>query len=105
MKAIAYLRVSTDKQAEQGVSLEAQEAKIRAMATVQGADLLEVITWKDDSWAYAGKATPWSMMSGQAAGSVRCGSTKFAVRSRSRPIRLLAKHITSGRVWQLITAV
>ena len=43
MKAIGYVRVSTDKQAEQGVSLEAQEAKIRAMATVQGADLLEVI--------------------------------------------------------------
>ena len=31
------------KQAEQGVSLEAQEAKIRAMATVQGASLFEVI--------------------------------------------------------------
>lgn len=43
MKAIGYARVSTDKQAEQGVSLEAQEAKIRAMATVQRADLLEVI--------------------------------------------------------------
>lgn len=43
MKAIGYARVSTDRQAEQGVSLEAQEAKIRAMATVQGADLLEVI--------------------------------------------------------------
>jgi hypothetical protein len=37
MKAIGYVRVSTDRQAEQGVSLEAQEAKIRAMATVQGA--------------------------------------------------------------------
>ena len=43
MKAIGYVRVSTDRQAEQGVSLEAQEAKIRAMATVQGADLPEVI--------------------------------------------------------------
>jgi site-specific DNA recombinase len=43
MKAIGYVRVSTDRQAEQGVSLEAQEAKIRAMATVQGADLGEVI--------------------------------------------------------------
>ena len=31
--AIGYVRVSTDRQAEQGVSLEAQEAKIRAMAT------------------------------------------------------------------------
>jgi site-specific DNA recombinase len=43
MKVIGYVRVSTDRQAEQGVSLEAQEAKIRAMATVQGADLSEVI--------------------------------------------------------------
>ena len=41
--AIGYVRVSTDRQAEQGVSLEAQEAKIRAMATVQGAELFEVI--------------------------------------------------------------
>jgi hypothetical protein len=32
-----------DRQAELGVSLEAQEAKIRAMATVQGAELSEVI--------------------------------------------------------------
>ena len=43
MKAIGYVRVSTDRQAEQGVSLEAQEAKIRAMATVQGAEMSEVI--------------------------------------------------------------
>jgi len=43
MPTIGYVRVSTDRQAEQGVSLEAQEAKIRAMATVQGAELSEVI--------------------------------------------------------------
>jgi DNA invertase Pin-like site-specific DNA recombinase len=43
MLSIGYVRVSTDRQAEQGVSLEAQEAKIRAMATVQGADLIDVI--------------------------------------------------------------
>ena len=43
MKAIGYVRVSTDRQAEQGVSLEAQEAKIRAMAAVHGASLLDVI--------------------------------------------------------------
>ena len=40
---IGYCRVSTDKQAERGVSLEAQTEKIRAMAVVQGAELLEVI--------------------------------------------------------------
>jgi DNA invertase Pin-like site-specific DNA recombinase len=39
MKAIGYVRASTDRQAEQGVSLAAQEAKIRAMSTVQGGEL------------------------------------------------------------------
>jgi DNA invertase Pin-like site-specific DNA recombinase len=43
MKAIGYVRVSTDTQAEQGVSLETQESKIRAMATAQAAELFEVI--------------------------------------------------------------
>jgi site-specific DNA recombinase len=43
MRAIGYARVSTDKQADYGVSLEAQEAKIRAMATVQGAEIVELI--------------------------------------------------------------
>jgi site-specific DNA recombinase len=43
MQAIGYVRVSTDLEAEQGVSLEAQECKIRAMATVQGAELSEVV--------------------------------------------------------------
>lgn len=44
MKAIGYIRVSTDKQADFGVSLEAQAEKVRAMAVVQGAELMEVIT-------------------------------------------------------------
>jgi site-specific DNA recombinase len=43
MPAIGYVRVSTDRQADHGVSLDAQETKIRAMATVQGVQLLEVI--------------------------------------------------------------
>src|SRR5580700_9570859 len=43
MQAFGYVRVSTDWQAEQGVSLEAQERKIHAMATVQSAELLDVI--------------------------------------------------------------
>jgi DNA invertase Pin-like site-specific DNA recombinase len=43
MRTVGYVRVSTDKQAERGISLEAQEAKIRAMATVQGAELIDVI--------------------------------------------------------------
>ncbi len=42
--AVGYTRVSTDQQANEGVSLAAQEEKVRAMALVQGVELLEVIT-------------------------------------------------------------
>ena len=41
MKAIGYVRVSTEKQADFGVSLEAQAEKVRAMAVVQGAELVK----------------------------------------------------------------
>ena len=43
MRTIGYLRVSTDKQADKGVSLEAQAEKIRAMALVHDAELLDII--------------------------------------------------------------
>jgi site-specific DNA recombinase len=42
-KAIGYVRVSTDKQADFGVSLEAQREKIEAMAVVQGVELIDII--------------------------------------------------------------
>jgi DNA invertase Pin-like site-specific DNA recombinase len=40
---VAYVRVSTEKQADEGVSLEAQEAQVRAYATLYGLDIVEVI--------------------------------------------------------------
>ncbi len=43
MKALGYVRVSTDKQVERGISLEAQAEKIRAMAVVHNAKLAEII--------------------------------------------------------------
>ncbi len=43
VKAIGYIRVSTDQQAERGISLEAQRERVRAMATIHGAELLDVI--------------------------------------------------------------
>ena len=42
-KTIAYLRVSTDKQADRGVSLEAQRAKVDAYAALYDLELVEVI--------------------------------------------------------------
>jgi site-specific DNA recombinase len=43
MRAIGYVRVSTDKQADHGVSLEAQAEKIRAMAAIHSAELVDFI--------------------------------------------------------------
>jgi site-specific DNA recombinase len=43
MTAIGYVRVSTDQQADRGVSLEAQAEKIRAMAVVHNAHLLDIL--------------------------------------------------------------
>jgi len=39
MRAIGYVRVSTEGQAEDGVSLDAQESKIRAWAELNGAEV------------------------------------------------------------------
>ena len=41
--AVGYVRVSTEKQADVGISLEAQTEKIHAMAVVQGLELSEII--------------------------------------------------------------
>ena len=43
MRAILYVRVSTDKQAKNGLSLEAQDAKLKAMATVRGDEVVEIV--------------------------------------------------------------
>src|SRR5215472_16525778 len=42
-RAVAYLRVSTDKQADKGVSLEAQRAKVEAYAQLYDLELVEVV--------------------------------------------------------------
>jgi site-specific DNA recombinase len=42
-KAVGYLRVSTDKQADHGISLDAQQAKIAQYAVLYDLELIEVI--------------------------------------------------------------
>ena len=49
MRTIGYARVSTDKQADRGVSLDAQTEKIRAMAVVHGAELADIIVEAGES--------------------------------------------------------
>ena len=43
-KAIGYARVSTDEQAREGVSLEAQQSRIRAYCEAKELELVEVLT-------------------------------------------------------------
>lgn len=43
MKVIGYVRVSTEKQAEKGLSLEAQRAKVQAYCTLYEYDLVEIV--------------------------------------------------------------
>lgn len=42
-RVVAYLRVSTDKQADKGVSLDAQRAKVEAYATLYDLNLVAVV--------------------------------------------------------------
>jgi DNA invertase Pin-like site-specific DNA recombinase len=42
-KAVGYCRVSTEGQADRGVSLDAQAEKIKAMAVLQDAELIDII--------------------------------------------------------------
>ena len=44
MKAVGYLRVSTDQQALDGVSLDAQEAKVRDYCALHGLELVGQFT-------------------------------------------------------------
>lgn len=43
MKAIGYIRVSTEDQAREGVSLDNQESKVRAYADLHGLELVDMI--------------------------------------------------------------
>ena len=43
MKAVGYIRVSTEDQAKEGISLDNQEAKIKGYASVLDLDLVEII--------------------------------------------------------------
>lgn len=52
MRAVAYARVSTEEQAVEGVSLEAQAAKLKAYAVVRG---LELVGLHEDRGVSGGK--------------------------------------------------
>jgi len=73
-KNFDYLRVSTDKQADRGVSLDAQLAKLKAYAELYELDLVEVIV--------DAPATTRSRSTARAC-SARWGCSRQARRKRS----------------------
>ena len=48
-RVVAYMRVSTEKQAEQGLSLDAQQAKLAAYAALYEVDLAAVSQWERET--------------------------------------------------------
>ena len=49
LRAVGYVRVSTDQQAQEGVSLDAQQVRIRAHCISQDLDLVDLII--DDGYS------------------------------------------------------
>ena len=49
MKAIGYVRVSTEEQAKEGINLDSQEAKIKAYCDSQDWDLVKLFSDKGSS--------------------------------------------------------
>ena len=43
LRAVGYVRVCTDKQAQEGVSLESQQVRIRAHCVSQDIDLIDLV--------------------------------------------------------------
>ena len=76
MKAIGYIRVSTEEQAREGVSLEAQERSIRAYAEMRGIDLIEVIA---DPGVSAKKALSVRHGGQRLLSTLRCGEAEGVI--------------------------
>ncbi len=58
-QTLGYVRVSTEKQAEHGLSLEAQTEKIRAMAVVQGVELADLIVDTESAKSLDRRGMAW----------------------------------------------
>jgi len=76
VKAIGYIRVSTEEQAREGVSLEAQERSIRAYAEMRGIDLIEVIA---DPGVSAKKALSVRHGGQRLLSTLRCGEAEGVI--------------------------
>lgn len=75
-RACAYIRVSTEEQAIEGVSLAAQEDRVRAYATAQGLDLGDIFR---DEGVSAGETLETRPAGGRLAAAVQAGEYAHVV--------------------------
>jgi hypothetical protein len=63
MEAVSYCRVSTEEQAQEGMSLAAQEARVRAYCNAAGLTLVATIRERGSRppsrWCDAGRSMWW----------------------------------------------
>lgn len=98
MLAVGYIRVSNEGQADQGISLGAQEERVRAMTTVQGAKLLDLIVDGGESATTLTRPGVQRLLSMVASGMVqsvivaKLDRLTRSVRYLCRLLELLEKH-------------
>lgn len=106
MKAIGYIRVSTTEQATEGISLEAQAAKIRAYCELNDLELVQII----DDAGKSGKTTDRPglteamnlLESGQAAAIVVYKLDRLSRKTRDT-LELIERIETAGAAFHSIT--
>ncbi len=97
MRAIAYIRVSTNEQATEGVSLDAQRARVEAYAAFRGLELVEVVV---DAGVSASK--PLAARPGGAAvlAALKAGTAQAVIAAKlDRLFRSAADALAVTRTW------
>jgi len=97
-QAIAYLRVSTEEQAEHGVSLDAQEAKVRAYCALHDLALANILV---DAGVSAGKSLGTRPGGSEVLDAVRAGTVDCVVAIKlDRLFRNAGDCLTTVEAWE-----
>jgi len=97
MNAVAYIRVSTREQADEGVSLAAQRLKVEAYATFKGLNLVDVVV---DAAVSAGKPLATRPGGARLLAAVATGEAEAVIACKlDRLFRDAADCLTVTRTW------
>jgi len=101
MRAIGYVRVSTTKQASEGISLEAQAEKIKAYCALKDLDLAWIVTDAGKSGSKANREGFQEVLSSCASGKVDAVvvySISRFTRSTKDLLEFVDRHVIKGNV-------